>query len=97
MVLGLRSRVLNLRLIDAIGCKLLSNMLPKGNRLPTSRDKARCYVTSLGGLNYDRIHACVNDYILFRGTHKEARHSLTCGEVSYRTYVKSFDVPRKVL
>ena len=97
MVLGLRSRFLNLRLIDAIGCRLLSNMLPKGNRLPTSRDKARRYVTSLGGLDYDRIHACVNDCILFRGTHKEARYCPTCGEARYRTDVKSFDVPRKVL
>ena len=80
-----------------IGCRLLSNMLPKGNRLPTSRDKARRYVTSLGGLDYDRIHACVNDCILFRGTHKEARQCPTCGEARYRTDVKSFDVPRKVL
>ena len=63
MVLGLWSRVLNLRLIDAIGCRLLSSMLPKGNRLPTSRDKARRYVTSRGGLDYDRIHACMNNPI----------------------------------
>ena len=67
MVLGLRSRVEDLRLIDDIGCRLLSNMLPKGNRLPTSRDKARRYVTSLGGLDYDRIHACVNVAFSFVG------------------------------
>ena len=32
---------------------------------------------SRGGLDYDRIHACVNDCILFCGTHKEARHCPT--------------------
>ena len=66
-----------------MNCRLLSIMLPKGNRLPTSRDIVRHYVTSLGGLDYDRIHACVNDCILFRGMHKEARHCPTCGEARY--------------
>ena len=47
--------------------RLDAGYYPKGNRLPTSRDIARRYVTSLGGLDYDRIHACVNDCILFLG------------------------------
>ena len=72
-------------------------MLPKGNRLPTSRDIARCHVTSFGGLDYDHMHACINDCVLFRGMHKEAQHCPTCGEVRYRIDVKSFDVPCKVL
>ena len=78
-------------------CSLLSKMLPKVNRLPTSRDQARHYVTSLGGLDYNRIHACVNDCILFRGIYKEARECPICNEARYRTDLKSLDVPRKVL
>ena len=80
-----------------IGCKLLSHMLLKGNRLPTLRHIARHYVTYLEGLDYDHIHACVNDCILFHGMRKEAQHCPTCGEARYKTNVKSFDVPRKVL
>ena len=54
-------------------------------------------MTFLGGLDYDRMHACINDCILFCGMHKKARHCPTCGEARYRMDVKSFDVPHKVL
>ena len=80
-----------------IGRKLLWHMLPKWNRLPTSRHIVRWSMTSLRGLGYDHIHACTNDCILFRGMHKEARHCSTCGEARYRIDVKSYDVPCNVL
>ena len=72
-------------------------MLPNGNQCPKSRSDARRYITSLGGLDYHKIHACVNDCILFRGQHMELRECPICGESRYRHDVKGTDVPRKVL
>ena len=76
---------------------MLSSMLPKENQLPTSRDMARHYVTSLGGLDYKCIDACINDSIVFHGSHIDAQEGPICGESRYRADLKTLDVPRKVL
>lgn len=77
--------------------RLLSKMLPKGHKLPKDRRCARSYVTSLG-MDYNRIHACVNDCILFRHEHAYATHCTKCKEPRYKEgNVTSSTIPRKVL
>ena len=77
--------------------RLLSKMLPTPNRLPQSRSDARRYITSLHGLDYKKIHACVNDCILFRGDYENVEVCPKCGEDRYRKDVSGLNIPRKVL
>jgi hypothetical protein len=51
----------------------------------------------LHGPNYVRIHACVNDCVLFRGEFADLSECPKCGEARYRRDVSSLQVPRKVL
>jgi len=44
-------------------------MLPKPNELPTTTYKAKKIVCPLG-LQIEKIHACPNDCILYRGEHE---------------------------
>jgi hypothetical protein len=46
--------------------KMMKNMLPKDNEFPTNMDEAKKVVCPLG-LEVQKIHACPNDYILYRG------------------------------
>lgn len=72
-------------------------MLPKDHRLPTDRRKARSYVTGLG-MDYHRIHACVNDCVLFRNDHAYATTCPKCGEERYKPGLMTGPrIPRKVL
>jgi hypothetical protein len=50
--------------------KLIKNLLPKGNTLPETTYKGRRDVYSLG-LEAQKIHACPNDCILYRGEEYE--------------------------
>jgi hypothetical protein len=50
--------------------KLIKNLLPEGNTLPKTTYEARCVVCSLG-LEAQKIHACPNDCILYRGEEYE--------------------------
>jgi hypothetical protein len=45
--------------------KIMKKMLPKDNELPASMYKAKKIVCPLG-LEVQKIHACINDYILYR-------------------------------
>ena len=44
--------------------KLQKKVLPKDNTFPDSAYAAKKLIKSLG-LNYDMIHACPNDFILY--------------------------------
>lgn len=76
--------------------RLLINIIPKGNRLPTGRRRARSYITALG-MDYNRIHACVNDCMLFCNEHAYATHWAKCGEPRYKEGMQGNTIPRKVL
>jgi hypothetical protein len=43
--------------------KIFKNQLPKGNKLPASMYEAKKVVSPLR-LDVQKIHACINDYIL---------------------------------
>lgn len=81
---------------NAHGCRLLKKILPSGNRMPNSRSDARSLVTSLG-LDYNCIHACPNDCVLYRGAHIDATHCPICGEARYKRSVVGEQTPCKVL
>ena len=73
-------------------------MFPKPvYRLPQSRLEARGYVTAMPGLDYNKIHACINDCILFRGEYQNLKECPKCGEGRYRSDVSGMAIPRKVL
>ena len=71
-------------------------MMPTGNHLPENRRKARQVVTRLG-MDYDRIHACVNDCVLFRNEHAGLDVCPKCGEPRYKEGMQGTTIPRKVL
>jgi hypothetical protein len=49
---------------------IVKDMLPKGNELPASTYEAKRVVCPLG-LEVEKIHACSNDCILYRGKEYE--------------------------
>ena len=58
-------------------------VLPDGHCIPTSLEKVRKVVRDLG-LDYQKIHACVNNCVLFRGDYAEKDNCPTCGESRWK-------------
>ena len=50
--------------------QLLGSMLPEGNNIPFSSSEAKKTFCALG-MEYEKIHACPNDFILYRGERDE--------------------------
>lgn len=63
--------------------RLFLLVLPDGHCIPTSLEKVRKVVRDLG-LDYQKIHACVNDCVLFRGDYAEMDNCPTCGESRWK-------------
>jgi hypothetical protein len=70
--------------------KLYKDMLPERNELPASTYEAKRVVCSLG-LEVEKIHACPNDYILYRG--KEYEKLEVCPMCEAQRYKISRDDP----
>jgi hypothetical protein len=62
---------------------MMRNMLPKDNELPTSMYKAKKIVCPLG-LEVQKIHACPNDYILYRGDYENLTKCPICTALQYK-------------
>jgi hypothetical protein len=58
---------------------LFSLLLPEGHCIPDTLDKVRKVVHDLG-LDYEKIHACVNDCVLFQKNYARMDKCPTCGE-----------------
>jgi hypothetical protein len=58
-------------------------VLPDGHCLPTSLEKVERVIRDLG-LHYKKIHACVNDCVLFRGHYAELDKCPTCDESRWK-------------
>jgi len=82
-------------------------ILPKGHCLPDSMEKIKKVVRDLG-LNYEKIDACYNDCVLFRGKEYEGLDNCPkCGETRWKQSKEVHDVgsscgskkrvPRKIL
>ncbi|XP_024162968.1 uncharacterized protein LOC112170052 [Rosa chinensis] len=78
---------------------MISLLLPEGNELPGSVYEAKRTLCALG-MEYEKIHACPNDCILYRLQHADATSCPTCGESRWklgRDKSKKKGVPGKVL
>ena len=62
---------------------MIKDMLPKGNELPESTYEAKKDVCPLG-LEVQKIHACPNDCILYRGAYKDLNACPVCGALRYK-------------
>ena len=63
--------------------KMLKNMFPKNNELPTSTYEAKKVVCPLG-LEVLKIHACINDCILYRGEYENLNECPVCTALRYK-------------
>ncbi|WVZ58442.1 hypothetical protein U9M48_008718 [Paspalum notatum var. saurae] len=63
---------------------LFSAVLPEGHCVPDTLDKVRKVVRDLG-LDYQKIHACVNDCVLYRKDYEEMDKCPVCGESRWKT------------
>jgi hypothetical protein len=63
--------------------KMMRNMLLKNNELPTSTYEAKKVVSPLG-LEVQKIHACPNDYILYRGDYENLTECPICTALRYK-------------
>ena len=63
--------------------RLFLLVLPDGHCLPTSLDKV-CKVVRDLGLDYQKIHACVNDCVLFHRDYAKRNNCPTCGESRWK-------------
>ncbi|KAL6345336.1 hypothetical protein AAG906_015819 [Vitis piasezkii] len=80
--------------------EMLGNMLPVNNELPLSMYEAKKTLNTLG-MEYEKIHACPNDCILYRNELKDASSCPTCGTSRWKTdktgTKKRKGVPAKVM
>ena len=58
-------------------------MLPKDNELPESTYEAKKASCPLG-LEVQKIHACPNDYILYRSEYEDLNACPICGALRYK-------------
>jgi hypothetical protein len=62
---------------------MMKNILSKDNELPTSMYEAKKVVYPLG-LEVQKIHACPNDYILYRGDYENLNECPICAALRYK-------------
>ena len=63
--------------------KIMKNKLPKDNELPDSTYEAKKAVCPLG-LEVQKIHACPNDCILYRGEYEDLNACPVCCALRYK-------------
>ena len=73
---------------------MIKNMLPKDNELPESTYEAKKDVCPLG-LEVQKIHACPNDCILYRGEYEDLNACPICGAMRYKISSSSLEELRK--
>lgn len=77
--------------------RMLSKVLPPGNTVPKSYYEAKKFIGGLG-LDYQKMHACVNDCILFRKEYANLDVCPTCGEsrwIKPRHNTGGLDIPEQ--
>ena len=62
---------------------MIKDMLPKDNELHESTYEAKKVVCPLG-LEVQKIHACPNDCILYRGEYEDLNTCPVCGALRYK-------------
>ena len=74
--------------------ELLSNMLPKGNTLLTCNYDAK-KILCLMGMEYQKIHACPNDCVLYRKELAMLHQCPQCGVSRYKQKHSEFESDSK--
>ena len=62
---------------------LLRDMLPEGNEIPKTTYETKQTICPLG-MEVEKIHACKNDCVLFRGDHADLTECPECGAPRYK-------------
>ena len=62
---------------------MIKNILPKDNELPESTYAGKKTVCPLGS-EVQKIHACLNDCILYRGEYEDLNACPVCGALCYK-------------
>jgi uncharacterized protein YuzB (UPF0349 family) len=70
--------------------ELLCEMLPEGNKLPNRNYEAKKILCPMG-MEYQKIHACPNDCILYRNEYHGLKHCPTCGQSRFKVKDGDFD------
>ncbi|XP_071713721.1 uncharacterized protein [Rutidosis leptorrhynchoides] len=76
--------------------ELLNKMLPEGNELPVSTYQAKKLMCPMG-LEIQRIHACLNDCMLYRNEDKDLHQCKVCGTSRYKRGKPTDNVDSDVL
>jgi len=63
--------------------EVLMDMLPEGNEIPRTTYEAKKIVCPMG-LKFEKIHACKNDCIRFRGDYEADTECPKCGTSHYK-------------
>jgi hypothetical protein len=63
--------------------EVLRDIFPKGNHIPRTTYEAK-KIVCLMGLKFEKIHACKNDYIIFRGDNVALTKCPKCGTSCYK-------------
>ncbi|WCJ37799.1 hypothetical protein M5689_018900 [Euphorbia peplus] len=71
----------------------LREMLPEGNELPISTYEAKKLMCPMG-MEYEKIHACPNDCVLYRKEYADLQECPRCGLSRYKRK-ESDEIPRK--
>ena len=74
--------------------ELLSDMLPKGNTLPTRNYDAKKILCPMG-IEYKKIHACPNDCVLYRKELAMLHQCPRCGVSRYKQKHSEFESDSK--
>ncbi|KAM5561141.1 hypothetical protein ABKV19_021978, partial [Rosa sericea] len=78
---------------------MIGGLLPEGNEVPASLYEAKKTLSQLG-MEYEKIHACPNDCILYRQQHVDAIICPTCGVSRWKLgkdKIEKEGIPAKVL
>ena len=75
---------------------LLHRLLPPDSTLPKNRSACKAQMKKVG-LGYEKIHTCVNGWVLFCKSHASETECLKCKEPRYRQGLKSNLAPRNIL
>ena len=80
--------------------EFLRRLLPEGNKLPTSMYEAKKTLSTLG-MDYEKIHACENDCVLYRHEYEDENFCPVCQQARWKKGKEPKDgkngVPKKVL
>ncbi|KAL6312439.1 hypothetical protein AAG906_004807 [Vitis piasezkii] len=76
--------------------QLLGDMLPLNNEMPLSMYEAKKTFSALG-MEYQKIHACPNDCILYRNQYKDAIACPTCGKSRFKRMFQSSETAKHLM